>query len=129
MNITGMGVLLVQTRDMKRSLDFYENVLGLHVNSTGDSWSELVLAGVRIGLHAPFQEGSEPLAERGKGWTVGFEVDDIAALKSSLKEAGVWVSDTYHEIPSGVILDFCDPEGFPLQACQQGIKIEEIGSE
>lgn len=129
MNITGMGVLLVQTRDMKRSLNFYENVLGLHVNSASDHWSELVLAGVRIGLHSPFSDEAGPLAERGKGWTVGFEVDDIAALKSNLQRAGVWVGDAYHEIPSGVVLDFCDPEGFPLQACQQGITIEEIGSE
>jgi predicted enzyme related to lactoylglutathione lyase len=123
--VTGIGVLLVQTNNMQRSIQFYRDVLGLHVNYESEHWSEVILGGVRLGLHTPLGHDAAKNV-RGQGWIVGVEVDDIVAMREAVQSAGCWTSEAFHDIPGGVLFDFEDPDGYPMQATQQGLSVSDL---
>jgi len=123
--VIGIGTLLLQTNNMQRSIAFYRDVLGLHVNYESVHWSEIVLGGVKLGLHTPLGDG-DAKNQRGQGWIVGVEVDDIVAARDAIRAAGCWTAEAFHDIPGAVLLDFEDPDGYPMQATQQGLSVADI---
>jgi len=106
--------------DMKRSVVFYKDLLGLKVTYESASWTSFDLGGLQLGLH-----GGESKSGGG-GFVLGFECDDVKALRSKLAPGG-YVVGGFHEIPRGVVLDIRDPDGNTLQATQLGVKVRDLG--
>lgn len=116
--------LICQVSDMDRAVAFYRDVLGLTPGYTSPHWSDFMMGDTRIGLHPSFDRS--PIQPNGQGWVLGVQTEDIRALRSALVGAGVFVSDGYHDTPSGVVMDFRDPDGNALQAIQVGSKAREL---
>lgn len=123
--IQGVSIVICQTSDMDRSVAFYRDVLGLTPEHVTPYWSDFAIGDVRIGIHPPFQGSSPPYSVPNKGWSVGFRVDDVRALKAQLEAAGV-DTEGYHDIPGGVQLEFSDPDGHTLRAAQMGISAKDL---
>lgn len=104
---------------MNRSVRFYRDILGLTPGIESPYWTDFLCGGIRIGLHPPFG-GSAPAVSG--GWILGLEVDDLPGLRRALADAGYPTNAEYHDTPSGCVLDFCDPDGNPIQAIQVGTK-------
>jgi predicted enzyme related to lactoylglutathione lyase len=126
MIINGVTIVICQVADMDRAVAFYRDTLGLSPQTQSPYWSDFAAGAVRIGLHPPFQGSEPPYAIPGKGWIVGLNTDDIRDLRERVSQAGVWVAGSYHDIPGGVVLDFADPDGNPLQAMQNGISSRDL---
>lgn len=123
--ITGIHTILVQSSDMDRSVAFYRDVLELVPGYASPYWSEFSLGSQRLGIHPVM--GSGPMGRPMTGSIVGVATLDILSLWTRLKAAGTWVSDSLHDTPSGVVLDFCDPDGACFQAIQVGVKAADLG--
>jgi len=117
--ITGLHTTWCQVSDMKRSLAFYRDVLGLKVVIESPYWSQLDLGNGMRGLHPALKGFSPPFGEYGKGWMLGLETSDINALRERLTAAGAAVIGELHDVPGGVVLDFSDPDGNPIEAWQK----------
>ena len=113
--VTGVDFLSIPTQDLERSVDFYENVLGLEA---GKTW------GQENPLGAEYETGTVTLAlidvarlgiEFGAtSVPIAFQVDDVPAAREQLEAKGVrFVSETFD---SGVCWQaIClDPDGNPL---------------
>jgi predicted enzyme related to lactoylglutathione lyase len=124
--IKGVSIVLCQVADMDRATRFYREVLGLTPAVSSPYWSDFTVGDTRIGLHPPFEGSQPPYAIRGKGWVLCLETDDIRSLKEKIASAGMWVSEGYHDTPSGAIFDFEDPDGNALQAKQTGIRSKDL---
>ena len=124
--IIGVSTVICQVADMDRATAFYRDVLGLTPGVSSPWWSDFTAGPVRIGLHPPFQGSTPPYAIKGKGWIIGLDTDDIRALREVVTKAGVRVTDGYHDVPGGVVLDFDDPDGNSIQAMQQGISAKDL---
>jgi len=120
--VTGLGAIICQVSDMDRATAFYRDVLGLTPGIVSQWWSDFeVPGGGKIGLHPPFREE----ATRGSGWVIGLATVDIAGFRAKLRESG-YLTYQYHDTPSGVVMDFSDPDGNPLQAIQYGAKASDL---
>jgi|GEM_PF-526150 len=108
--------------DMDRSVAFYRDILGLTPHVQSPYWSDFQLGALTIGLHPPYKGA----ASGPGGWILGLEVDDIRALRATLKAAGISADEPFHDVPGGVILKFEDPDGNPLQAIQTGITVADL---
>ena len=108
--------------DMDRAVAFYRDQLEMTPGMTTQWWSTFPLGDVQIGLHPPFERG--PI-EVGRGWILGIEVDDLAALRGRLEGLGIACAD-YHDTPAGCVMDFADPDGNPVQAMQVGAKAASL---
>ena len=121
--ITGLSNVLCQVESVVRASKFYGEVLGLTPGVMSPYWADFTLPdGSRIGLHPPF---AKPQESKGGGWILGVEVDDIIELRQTLESAGHQVGN-YHDVPGGVLVEFSDPDGNPIQAIQLGLTSKEI---
>jgi predicted enzyme related to lactoylglutathione lyase len=111
------ATMICQVTDMSRAVAFYRDVLGLSATLITPGWSQFDLAGLSLGLHPKYAEGPGPGAG---GWSLGIQVDDLAALRAGLLGSGV-VIGKLSDVPGGTVLPFQDPDGNPIQAIQYGI--------
>ena len=121
--VTGLGTLICQVSSVEETAAFYHDVLKLKPSYVSPHWGRIDLpGGGSIGLHPPFENGKKP---DGSGWILGIEVESITAIKIALELAGPWTGP-FHEVPSGVVMDFFDPNGNPLQAMQKDITLQDL---
>lgn len=124
--VKGFHTIWCQTANMEGSIAFYRDVLGLVPGFTSDQWSEFKLSNGTLALHATLDGAEAPLGIYKKGWFVGLETDSIRELREKLEAAGAKIHGDYHDVPSGVILDFEDPDGNTLEAYQAGITVAQL---
>ena len=101
---------------MGRAVAFYRDTLRLKLRFESSHWSEFEIGGVIIALHSRL-EGEGPCGDNGRGWYLGLQTDDVHALRDQVVEAG-GTEHGFHDVPGGVVLTFCDPDGNPMQALQ-----------
>jgi predicted enzyme related to lactoylglutathione lyase len=91
--INSVAFFVYPVRDIARSREFYEQVLGLKVETNfGDKWIEYDVAGTTFAITS-MDIAHQPGA---KGGAVAFEVDDLDAEIARLKIKRVkFVLDTY----------------------------------
>lgn len=124
--VLGMHTIWCQTSDMDRSVAFYRDLLGMKVKSLSAWWSEFDLGNGTLALHPGLNGNEKPYGRVGSGWYLGIQVDDLAGLKAKLIGGGHTIADDYHDVPSGVVLTFPDPDGNPIQAIQLGVKAADL---
>jgi lactoylglutathione lyase len=97
--------------DMKRSVQFYTETLGLKlVRSYGGEWAEVEAPGIRIGLH-PGKKPSK--GEPSRDVSIGLRVEEMASAKKTLEGRGL----RFKAAPPdrGALIEyFSDPDGTPL---------------
>src|ERR1700712_1790575 len=98
--------MIAEVANMERSNRFYRDILGLRAEFESPHWSSYTLAGIGLGLHPPFGD-SAPV--KGGGWVLGVETECLRALRAHLELSGVACGGD-HEVPSGVIMNFQDPD-------------------
>ncbi|MBI4382842.1 MAG: VOC family protein [Nitrospinae bacterium] len=95
--------------DMDRSVDFYQNALGLKLLFKRDDWSEFEIGGQRIALR--FVDGWRGSSSGGSGATVSFLAEPIEGAVDRLKKLGVRFIDELRVYPYGKLASFIDPDG------------------
>lgn len=125
--VTGLSTTWCQVSDMDKAVAFYRDVLGISVKFTSPYWTQLDVGNGGIGLHPKLQGEEPPLGIRGKGWFLGLETSDVKGLRDKIEELGLPLYGGFHDVPGGVVLDFQDPDGNPIQAIQKGITSKDIG--
>jgi lactoylglutathione lyase len=112
--VSRIDVVYLYVRDLERSIAFYRDLLGIPLAREGD-WAEATFGdGVRFALHAAPAErvlGSGTLR-------VDFEVADVDAVATRLREAGVEVGEVERD-DWGAACEFVDPDGYRLQLFQR----------
>jgi predicted enzyme related to lactoylglutathione lyase len=119
-----LNTLIVYVQEMPRSVAFYRDVLGLPLEMESPGWSQFDLGhGIALGLHRALNEGREPAP----GWVPSFTVDDVRSAKERVVSSGATLTQDFHDIPGGVVIEFTDPDGNPISATQHGISCSDLG--
>ncbi|WP_414125138.1 MULTISPECIES: VOC family protein [Rhizobium] len=119
--IRGLRDIYVNVSDMRRSIAFYRDILGIPVSSETTYWTSLDLYSLRLGLHwtGGTAVPSIPADEHGpfSGATITFEVPEMDKFVEHLKQSGVSVGPilTYDW---GRIVTLADPDGNILKALE-----------
>ena len=109
--IKEVAFVAIAVSDAERARKFYQETLELKPASTamGGAWVEYELGATTIGV------GCHPAWKPSRdGTTVAFEVDDIEAAISKLKERGVTFDMDKNETPVCWMAQFRDPDGNKL---------------
>ena len=99
--------------DVKRSLEFYTQILGMSDTPQSAPPQMMILAagGATLSLHQTGTEGGKPVQPGSS--ELGFECDDLEGLRAKLIGAGVWVGEL-REYGFGSSFDAKDPDGYAL---------------
>jgi lactoylglutathione lyase len=123
------GYAVVFVSDMKRSIEFYRDVLGLPLRFESQEWTEFDTPGTTLALHhtdAP-STADEHKDENPAGQChPSFTVDDIDAYHERLTSKGVTCLQPPKEEEYGrKLAKYVDPDGLPFTLSQP---LEDYGS-
>jgi predicted enzyme related to lactoylglutathione lyase len=105
--IKEIAFLAYSVSDVPRALAFYRDTLGLQPDGlASDGWVEFGVGGVTVGIGNGTPLGFIP----GNSSGLMLEVDDVAAERARLLEAGVTVGD-FIETPVCFMTFVTDPDG------------------
>ncbi len=105
----------VHTRDIARSISFYQNTLGLQIAGKFAHGALFRAGEVLVGIHV--EEGDRKCAPGGT--LIVFRSDNIAAKFEELRRKGVkFLTDHIISEDFGNVADFRDPDGYLLEIWQ-----------
>jgi predicted enzyme related to lactoylglutathione lyase len=105
--VTSVAFVAYPVSDMKRSTEFYRDVIGLKPGDmSGEHWAEFEIGDDTFGIGRAEALGIKP----GSAFSAAFEVGDIDAVKDDLKQKGVQMTDI-NESPSCRTIFVTDPDG------------------
>jgi lactoylglutathione lyase len=113
--------VMVRVSDMRRSVAFYRDTLGLPLKFESPKWSEFETGATKLALHAsaPPAAGSEAANQAAPAagtCALGFSVPDLNRTYAELRERGAWFVVPPTEQPNeGIRLAVCtDPDGLTI---------------
>jgi predicted enzyme related to lactoylglutathione lyase len=110
MKIRGIDFIFYNVTDMKRSVAFYRDILGLKVyGEVGDMWTEFDVGNntLVIGVY-----GATPVKDGEKGpVSVGLSVDNVEKALEYLKGKGVKINMPLQDFPPCHMASISDPDG------------------
>ncbi len=128
MNIRNIDHIAINCIDLKRSLDFYERILGFKQLQTIDCGEFDILYfalpnGSRLELfnyHGKNRQVSRDESDSGLRH-VAFQVEDVATHEKRLREAGVEITLSTCDLPNlgARVLLFLDPNGVTIEFCEK----------
>ena len=113
--------VMVRVSDMRRSVAFYRDTLGLPLKFESPGWSEFETGATTLALHAsaPPAAGSEaanPAAPAAGTCALGFSVPDLNSTYAELRKRGAhFVMPPTEQANEGIRLAVCiDPDGLAI---------------
>jgi catechol 2,3-dioxygenase-like lactoylglutathione lyase family enzyme len=113
--------IMVRVSDMRRSVAFYRDTLGLPLKFESPGWSEFATGATTLALHAsaPPAAGSQaanPAAPAAGTCAVGFSVPDLNRTYAELCDRGAcFVVPPTEQPREGIRLAVCtDPDGLTI---------------
>lgn len=108
----------ITVRDMNASLDFYQNVVGLSLNTrvrSNESTELAFLGGGQTQIELIHHSKGE-MQDMGKAISLGFAVDDLDVMMQKIKEQGLEIHDgPFAPNPHIRFFYVLDPNGLRIQ--------------
>lgn len=113
MNIKRIGNVMLAVTDMKKSLEFYHELIGLPIKEQREGWIDLGSGeNSLISLHPASKTELHKGSSLDNGITVGFLVGDVQSAVEELKSKGVQVYREIIEKDSGKNVIVLDPDEY-----------------
>jgi len=106
-----VSMLIVIVSDMKRSVEFYRDTLGLPLKFESPGWSEFATPGTTLALHP---ETEQKKVNPG-GISFGFNTGNLDEAYETLKARGVrFIMPPTQQDFGFRLAVFLDPDGYPI---------------
>lgn len=113
MNIKRVGNVILAVKDLDKSVDFYNKIIGLPIKQQRRTWVDLGSHGTILSLH-PTSLTSNIGASIDNGIAIGFIVGDIKSAINELKTHGVKVYRDIINREAGKNALILDPDDYIL---------------
>jgi lactoylglutathione lyase len=109
-----IGAVILLVSDIKRSIRFYRDTLGMELKQESNDWTELSTRGTVLALHP----ARKKKIKKNNGILVGFSISDFDDVISSLKKKRVKFYKKPKQEPFGKHAIIQDPDGHLLSIVQ-----------
>ena len=114
MNVKKVGNVILAVKDLVKSVEFYNKVLGMPIKNKRENWVDLGQSGALLSLH-PANESSPHLGTSvDNGVLIGLLVGDVASAVEELKSKNVKVHRDIQEREAGINAIILDPDGYMI---------------
>ena len=109
-----IGAVILLVSDIKSSIRFYRDTLGMELKQESKDWTELSTRGTVLALHP----ARKKKIKKNNGMLVGFSISDFDDVISSLKKKRVKFYKKPKQEPFGKHAIIQDPDGHLLSIVQ-----------
>ncbi|MFY9799602.1 MAG: VOC family protein [Candidatus Nitrosopolaris sp.] len=120
--LTKLGAVILLVSDMKKSIDFYKDILGLPLKYQSEEWTEFFSNGTTLALRAAKERQKTKSAPT---MLTGFMINDLDSTVKRLKEKKVKFFKEPREEPFGKHAIFEDPDEHLISIVQLDAKSAE----
>jgi glyoxylase I family protein len=119
--ILGLWGVRYQVKDVQRSIAFYTQTLGFHLDMQNlPAFGQVSIGALKLILSGPGASGSRPMPDGRQqepgGWNrVVLQVQDLPARIADLKHQGVRFRNELEAGPGGKQIQVEDPDGNPIE--------------
>lgn len=120
-----VAAVILLVSDMRRSVTFYKNTLGLRLKSKSKDWIEFIQDGTVLALH-PAHSKMRPRSKKAKmGVLVAFKVGDMDEIYKTLKRKHVKFFKKPTDEAFGKHAIILDPDGYMISLAELKLSEEE----
>jgi lactoylglutathione lyase len=117
-----LSYAIIFVSDMRRSVSFYRDVLGLPLRFESPNWTEFATDGATLALHkseVPDSANDEPEQVRAGRCRPGLSVPDLDAFHKRMIENSVPCIQEPKETFGARIAQYCDPDGLGISVSDE----------
>jgi catechol 2,3-dioxygenase-like lactoylglutathione lyase family enzyme len=121
-----INAVILLVRDMKKSIDFYTNVLGMEKKQESEDWVEFLKQGTVLALHPIKKSRKVNTSENQRipNTLIGFNVSDLEAACNELRAKNVKFYKNLKSESFGKHAIIQDPEGNLISIAEMAPKEE-----
>jgi len=123
MNIKRVGNIILAVKDMGKSVEFYNKILGMPIKRERDNWIDLGQTGALLSLHPTSDtDGDSSIDNR---ILIGFVVGDVSSAIDELKLKNIKIHRDIQDKSSGKNAIILDPDGYMISLFEPNFSAEK----
>ena len=114
MNIKKVGNVILAVNDLEKSIQFYNEIIGLPIKDKRKTWVDLGTSGTLLSLHPASSTAEHVGSSIDNGVSLGFLVGDLKSALEELKAKGVTIHRDIVEKDVGKNAVILDPDQYMI---------------
>ena len=125
MNIKKVGNVILAVKDLDKSIEFYNKILGLPIKNKRENWVDLGQSGALLSLHPASQSSPHSGSSIDNGILVSFVIGDVASAVDELKSKNVKIFREIQERDIGKNVIILDPDEYMISLFEPSFSAEK----
>ena len=121
MNIKKVGNVILAVKDLNKSIEFYNKILGMPIKKQRENWVDLGQSGALLSLHP----ASAELLTPNDMIMIGFVVGDVSSVIDELKSKNVKIHRDIQNKSSGKNAIILDPDDYMISLFEPDFSAEK----
>ena len=121
MNVRKVGNVILAVKDLEKSLEFYNKILGMPIKRQRENWVDLGQSGALLSLHPASAEVITP----NDMIMIGFVVGDVSSAIDELKSKNVKIHRDIQNKSSGKNAIILDPDEYMISLFEPNFSAEK----
>ena len=125
MNVKKVGNIILAVKDLDKSVEFYNKILGMPIKSKRANWVDLGQGGALLSLHPAVESSPHFGTSMDNGILIGILVGDVASAVDELKSKNVRVHRDIQEREAGKNAIILDPDDYMISLFEPNFSAEK----
>ena len=125
MNVKKVGNVILAVKDLNKSLEFYNKILGMPIKRQRDNWIDLGQSGALLSLHPASTSSPHSGSSIDNGILIGLVVGDVASAVNELKSKNVKIYRDIQDKSSGKNAIILDPDEYMISLFEPNFSAEK----
>ena len=124
MNVKKVGNVILAVKDLNKSVEFYNKILGMPIKRQRENWVDLGQSGALLSLHSPSPPADLSMTPNDR-ILIGFVVGDVSSVIDELKSKNVKIHRDIQDKSSGKNAIILDPDEYMISLFEPNFSAEK----
>jgi len=125
MNVKKVGNVILAVKDLNKSVEFYNKILGMPIKNVRENWIDLGQSGAMLSLHPAVESSPHVGTSMDNGIMIGLLVGDVASAVDELKSKNIRIHRDIQERGAGKNAIILDPDDYMVSLFEPNFSAEK----
>jgi lactoylglutathione lyase len=125
MNVKKVGNVILAVKDLNKSVEFYNKILGMPIKRQRENWVDLGQTGALLSLHPASTSSPHSGTSIDNGILIGLVVGDVSSAINELKSKNVKIHRDIQVKSSGKNAIILDPDEYMISLFEPNFSAEK----
>tara|TARA_B100000678_G_scaffold286208_1_gene290560 strand:- start:701 stop:1117 length:417 start_codon:yes stop_codon:yes gene_type:complete len=125
MNVKRVGNVILAVKDLNKSVEFYNKILGMPIKKQRENWVDLGQTGALLSLHPASMSSPHLGTSVDNGILIGLVIGDVTSAVNELKSKNVKIYRDIQEREAGKNAIILDPDDYMISLFEPNFSAEK----